>query len=235
MRAALPKTVGTIDREGVDVYYEVYGDGETTLFLIPPAPITHSRIYKAQIPYLARHSRVVTFDAWGNGKSGRPNTPGEHTAAENRADMLAVLDASGTSSATLIAHCHANWWAVSFAAEHPGRVEAILAIDPWIPYLGVGHQHWRDVSATFDDELEDPTGWQLFNRKVITNEHRRWVEFFFRSQLVEPHSTKQFEDAVGWALESTGDVLVAGEEGQDTGAPTKEEVEAMCRALFLCW
>jgi pimeloyl-ACP methyl ester carboxylesterase/predicted glycosyltransferase len=231
VRAVLPESVETIDSDGVDIYFEVFGQGEETILLIPPAPITHSRIYKGQIPYLARHFRVVTFDARGNGKSGRPTTPGEHSGAANRADVLAVLDATGTDRATLVAHCHANWWSVSFAAEHPERVDALAAINPWIPYLGVGHQHWRDVSATFEDELDDPTGWHLFNRHVITNEPRRWVEFFFGSQLVEPHSTKQFEDAVYWALESTGDVLVAGEEGQDIDAPSKDEVEAICQAL----
>jgi pimeloyl-ACP methyl ester carboxylesterase/predicted glycosyltransferase len=231
VRAALPEVVGTFDSDGVDIYFELYGEGEQTIMLIPPAPITHSRIYKAQIPYLARHSRVVTFDARGNGKSGRPKTPEEHSAALNRADMLAVLDASGTDRATLVAHCHANWWAVSFAAEHADRVDALVAIDPWIPYVGKSHQHWRDAAATFEEELEDSAGWQLFNRHVISNEHRRWVEFFFGAQLVEPYSTKQFEDAVGWALESTGDVLVAGEEGQDVDSPTKAEVEAICRGL----
>ncbi len=231
MRAALPEVAGTFDGDGVDVYFEVYGEGEQTVMLIPPAPITHSRIYKAQIPYLARHSRVVTFDARGNGKSGRPSAPEEHSAALNRGDMLAVLDASGTDHATLVAHCHANWWAVSFAAEHADRVDALVAIDPWIPYVGEGNQHWRDAAATFEEELEDPSGWQLFNRHVISNEHRRWVEFFFGAQLVEPHSTKQFEDAVGWGLESTGDVLLAGEEGQDVDSPTKAEVEAICRGL----
>ncbi|HEY5891434.1 MAG TPA: alpha/beta fold hydrolase [Acidimicrobiia bacterium] len=231
MRPVLPDSMGVIDRDGVDIYFEVYGEGEDTIVFIPPAPIAHSRIYKAQIPHLARTNRVVTFDARGNGRSGRPNTAEEHSAAENCADLLAVLDATGTESATLIAHCHANWWAVSFAAKYPDRVDALVAIDPWIPHIGIGHQHWREVSATFDDEFDNPKGWQLFNRHVIANEHRRWVEFFFGSQLVEPHSTKQFEDAVGWALESTGDVLVAGEEGQDIGMPSKRVVEAMCRDL----
>jgi pimeloyl-ACP methyl ester carboxylesterase/predicted glycosyltransferase len=231
MRALAPVVDETMSREGVAIHYEVYGSGDTTFLLIPPAPITHSRIWKAQIPHLARRNRVVTFDARGNGGSGRPSAVADHTRAENVADVTAVLDATGTDRAVLVAHCHANWWAIDFADSHPERVEALVAIDPGVPYLGVPQPHWVETAATFDDRLDDPVGWELFNRHVIIEEHRRWVEFFFDSQLVEPHSTKQYDDAVAWALESTGSVLVAGEEGIEIDPPGREAFVATCRSL----
>ena len=46
--------------------------GEPTVFLLPTWSIIHSRHWKMQIPYLARHCRVVTFDGRGNGRSDRP-------------------------------------------------------------------------------------------------------------------------------------------------------------------
>ena len=109
MRARDPDHVGTVDRDGVEIAYEVHGDGRPTLFLIPPSPITHSRIWKAQIPFLARHYRVVTLDGRGNGRSGRPTALGAHTRAANVADLVAVLDATGVTETVLVAHCHANW------------------------------------------------------------------------------------------------------------------------------
>jgi hypothetical protein len=45
MRAVYPVREDVVRRDGVDVHYEVYGDGEPTLFLIPASPITHSRIW----------------------------------------------------------------------------------------------------------------------------------------------------------------------------------------------
>ena len=78
-----------------------------------------------------------------------------------------------------------------------------------------------------------PDGWQLFNRHVVETRHRDWIEFFFGSQLVEPHSTKQFEDAVEWALESTGDILADSEEAQAIDLPTREEFVAALEALEL--
>ena len=66
-RARYPDEEGYVERDGVRVFYEVYGSGEPTVLLLPTWSIIHSRQWKMQIPYLARHCRVVTFDGRGNG------------------------------------------------------------------------------------------------------------------------------------------------------------------------
>ncbi len=233
MRASYPGADGFVDRDGVQIYFEVHGDGAPTLLMVPPAPMAHSRIFKAQIAYLARHHRVVTFDARGNGRSGRPADPALHTRAHNVADMLAVLDATETEAAVLVAHCHANWWAVEFAGSHRDRVLGWVAIEPGVPYLGTPQPHWVETAPHWDEVLDDPQGWELNNKHVYIHRHRDWVEWFFGQQLVEPHSTKQFEDAVEWALESTGEVLVAGEEGPFRDLPSREEMIEAYRSLDL--
>src|SRR3546814_2834608 len=54
---------------------------------------------KMQIPYFARHVRVVTFDGRGNGRSDRPQDPEAYDEREFAADALAVLDATETKQA----------------------------------------------------------------------------------------------------------------------------------------
>ena len=71
-RAAEPDETGYVERDGVRVYWERYGDGDRTILLLPTWSIVHSRVWKMQIAYLARHARVITFDGRGNGKSDRP-------------------------------------------------------------------------------------------------------------------------------------------------------------------
>ena len=73
-RARYPDESGYVERDGVRLYYEVYGSGEPTVFLLPTWSIIHSRHWKMQIPYLARHCRVLTFDGRGNGRSDRPES-----------------------------------------------------------------------------------------------------------------------------------------------------------------
>ncbi len=232
MRARLPDRTGAVEPGGVGIYFEVFDRPDVpTLLLVAPSPITHSRIWKALLPDLARRYRIVTFDGRGNGRSGRPTAVEEHTRAANVVDIVGVLDACDTERAVVVAHCHANWWVVDLIAAHPSRVEAFVAIAPGVPYLGPSQPHWAASAATWADVLADPSGWQLFNRHAITHDHRRWVEFFFGQQLVEPHSTKQLDDAVGWALESTGEILAASEEAQELAAPNRQEFEQQCRGI----
>ena len=73
-RARYPDEYGYVERDGVKLYWEVYGSGEQTVFLLPTWSIIHSRHWKTQIPYLARHCRVLTFDGRGNGRSDRPES-----------------------------------------------------------------------------------------------------------------------------------------------------------------
>jgi alpha-beta hydrolase superfamily lysophospholipase len=129
MRALHPDQSGYVDRDGVPIYYEVFGAGEPTLLLVPPSPITDSRIWKALIPYLARHYRVVTLDGRGNGRSGRPTETAAHARAQNERDIVAVLDATGTAAAVVIAHCHANWWAIGDRLPLPVH-SAFLHVGP---------------------------------------------------------------------------------------------------------
>ena len=74
MCAKLPDQEGFIEQDGVKVHYEVYGDGEETLLFLPSFPISHSRKWKAQLPYFSRRYRCIAFDPRGNGKSDRPNS-----------------------------------------------------------------------------------------------------------------------------------------------------------------
>ena len=77
MRARQPDRTGFAERDGIKIGYEVFGDLEHTLVLMPPWAIGHSRAWKAQVPYLSRHFRVVTYDPPGNGLSGRPQDPAQ--------------------------------------------------------------------------------------------------------------------------------------------------------------
>src|SRR5947207_12566912 len=101
-RARYPDSEGYVERDGVRVHYEVFGSGEPTLMLLPTWSIVHSRVWKMQVPYLARHCRVVTHDGRGNGRSDRPAGPEAYAEAEFAADALAVMAATGTERAIII-------------------------------------------------------------------------------------------------------------------------------------
>ena len=98
-RARYPDRTGYVERDGVRVFWEEYGHGEPTIFFLHGWPIAHSRVWKGQIPYFARHAHVITMDARGNGRSDRPLDSAAHAHAEHVGDLIAVLDATGTERA----------------------------------------------------------------------------------------------------------------------------------------
>jgi pimeloyl-ACP methyl ester carboxylesterase/predicted glycosyltransferase len=219
-RARNPDESGEVERDGVKLYYEVYGTGDTTVFLLPTWSIIHSRHWKMQIPYLARHCRVLTFDGRGNGRSDRPASGYEER--EFAADALAVMDATDTERAILVSLSLGAQRALLLAAEQPDRVAGAVFICPAVP-LGEsppGQTH------RWDAQLDTDEGWAKYNRYYWLRDYRGFLEFFFAQMFTEPHSTKPIEDCVGWGLETTAETLVATQVRERLD---EEAVRELCR------
>jgi pimeloyl-ACP methyl ester carboxylesterase/predicted glycosyltransferase len=206
-RARYPDEKGFVEREGVRIFYEVYGQGEPTVLLLPTWSLFHSRHWKMQIPYLARHCRVVTFDGRGNGKSDRPQDPEAHDEREYVEDAIAVLDATRTKQAVIVAFSQGGQRALVLAAEHPERVAGAVFIGASFP--GGGTPLPERVAYDFNEVYESYDGWAKHNRHHWLSDYRDWVEFFVGKIFTEPHSTKPIEDGVAWGLETDAETLIA--------------------------
>jgi pimeloyl-ACP methyl ester carboxylesterase/predicted glycosyltransferase len=229
-QARTPDQTGVVRRDGVSLAYEVFGDGETTLLLMPTWQIVHSRFWKLQIGYLARHYRVVTFDGRGTGRSSRPTGAAAYSNDECAEDAIAVLDATGTDKAVLVALSCGAAWSVLAAAEHPDRVLGIFALSPACGFRIV--QSHRD-GFSWQDRLDTTQGWAKYNRHYwLEGDYDDFLRFFFDQMFSEAHSTKQIEDCVGWGHEISPATLVdatAGRLGCD-GAFCSD-IEAACVAV----
>jgi pimeloyl-ACP methyl ester carboxylesterase len=229
-RARYPDESGFVERDGVRLWWEVYGSGEQTVFLLPTWSIIHSRHWKAQIPYLARHFRVLLFDGRGNGRSDRPAAGYEER--EFAADALAVMEATQTEQAALVSLSQGAQRALVLAAETPERVDGAVFI---CPAIALGERlSWRGTYS-WDDELDIDEGWAKYNRSYWLRDYRSFLEFFFSEMFNEPHSTKQIEDAVGWGLETTPEVLIAthGRDPLDAAAQAELAGRVRCPVLVI--
>ncbi len=204
MRAKLPDREGFIERDGVHVHYEVYGEGAETLLFLPAFPIVHARKWKGQLPYFSRHYRCIAFDPRGNGKSARPEAVAAYRLDEYADDALAVLDAVGVERAIVVGLSLGAMLAAVLAAQHPDRVRAAVMIGGSYP---VQPDYGYVTPEKFNARHDRPEGWQKYSRHYWQTDYRDFVEFFFTNVFTEPHSTKPFEDAVGWGLETTGETL----------------------------
>ncbi len=197
MRARYPDRTGTVERAGETLHYEVYENAGPTVLLAPTWQIVHSRHWKMQIPYLARHLRVVTFDPVGNGLSSRSMDSERYDAREVLDDTIAVLDATSTPTCTAVGLSRGGGWVLSLAALHPERVDAVVAI---------AAAHEWGLAHMSPSTSKDPR-WGMFDPDFWRTDWRSFVEFFFAEACSDPRSTKLWDDTVGWSLETTGDVI----------------------------
>jgi pimeloyl-ACP methyl ester carboxylesterase/predicted glycosyltransferase len=203
-RARAPTESGFADVGDVRIAYEVFGEGEQTILLLPPWAIVHSRFWKLQVPYLARHFRVVTFDPRGNRHSDRPDGLEDYGQRVTAQDALAVLDAAGVADAVIVCHCAPAGAALLLCAEHPERVRGAVFMSPALPITPAVPER---TGHSFDAVLPTYEGWAKANRHYWAQDFRGYLEFFFERCYTEAHSTKQFEDSIAWALETTPETL----------------------------
>jgi pimeloyl-ACP methyl ester carboxylesterase/predicted glycosyltransferase len=222
-RARYPDQDGYVDRDGIRLYYEVYGTGDPTVLLLPTWSIIHSRHWKMQIPYLARHCRVVTFDGRGNGRSDRPEGAESYARPEFTLDALAVMDATATDQAVLVGVSCGALWGVTLAAEQPERVLGAAFISPAVPLAPPLPE--RSVYP-FEETLDTDEGWAKYNVHYWLRDYQEFLEFFFGRCFTEPHSTKPIEDCVEWALETTPLTLADTLRGLHVGP--EDAIEKLC-------
>ena len=232
MRARYPDCDAIVVRDGVEIRYERYGQGRLAILLLPAWSLVHSRYWKMQIPYLARHFTVVCFDGRGCGGSGRPPEPAAYTDAQFASDAIAVMDAAGIETAVLASVSCGALWALRLGAEHPDRVLGAVFIAPTAPLVPPLAE--RRVQR-FDEVFDDPVGWQTYNARYWKTHYPEFVAFFAGRIYTEPHSTKQIEDTIGWALEIDGDTLTAAHLGLECcgAASTQRLGEGLARPVLV--
>ena len=121
-----PAHEGFVERDGVKIWYAVWGDSGPWIAFAPLFQIAHSQMYKASVPYLSRHFRVITADGRGNGRSDRPTGQDAYSFDHFYADFVAVLDAAGTDRVAVVGISAGAMTALRLAAEQPQRVTHVI-------------------------------------------------------------------------------------------------------------
>jgi pimeloyl-ACP methyl ester carboxylesterase/predicted glycosyltransferase len=174
---------------GTRIFYDVQGAGERDLVLLPPCyPVVHSRVWKAQIPYLSRHFRVLTMDFRGNGQSERPLTGYDFDT--HYADVRAVLAAAGARSPVAICtfSCSAMV-AIRLAVEHPEEVSHLILFSA---------QYSQPLPQPFDEKFAP----------LVRDDFEGYLQRLFQSSNPEPHSLRAIEEGVAFGHETTPAVLI---------------------------
>jgi len=116
-----------INRDGVNIYYEVHGEG-------PPLLLTHgysstSAMWHEQIDALAKEHKLILWDMRGHGQSDYPDDANAYSEALTVDDMAAILDAVGAKRAIIGGLSLGGYMSLAFYRTHPERARALLIID----------------------------------------------------------------------------------------------------------
>jgi len=116
-----------VHRDGVQVHYEVSGDGPAIL-------LTHgygsaAQAWDAQVAALSDQYRVITWDMRGHGATDSPDDPGAYSEEATVADMVAILDACGVEQAAIGGLSLGGFMSLAFHLAHPERVSSLLLFD----------------------------------------------------------------------------------------------------------
>ena len=116
-----------LDRDGVSIYYEIYGDGPAVL-------LSHgygatSQMWAGQIDVLSAHHRLIVWDMRGHGRTDSPDDPARYSEAETVDDIAAILDAEGVERAVIGGLSLGGYMSLAFNVAYPNRTQALMLFD----------------------------------------------------------------------------------------------------------
>lgn len=170
----IPETYYAHTADGLSVAYQTVGNGPPDVVLLRAwhTNVEHDweeRVLAHVFRRIASFGRLILVDRRGTGLSDRigARLP---TLEQRMDDILAVLDALGSSRAALIGLAAASMLTATFAATYPGRTQALVLYEPRARGRYAQDYPW---SATVEqttrhlDEIESGWGSAAYARELL--------------------------------------------------------------------
>jgi pimeloyl-ACP methyl ester carboxylesterase len=118
----------TFDSDGVEIAYEVAGEG-------PPILLAHGFAAGYVTNWLAtgwfealsgRGRQVIGFDCRGHGQSGKPHELARYANGEMQRDVLRLLDHLKLERADMMGYSMGAWLLLPLLANHPDRIHSAV-------------------------------------------------------------------------------------------------------------
>ncbi len=112
---------------GVDINYEIGGQGEAVVFLHGYTGSTKD--WANQVPVLSPKYRVVAIDHRGHGKSAAPSREEDYSVKILTEDVFSLLNLLGIRRCCLAGHSLGGFTALQFAVEHQDMLAGLVLVD----------------------------------------------------------------------------------------------------------
>ena len=137
--------MATLNRDGVNIYYEDHGSG-------PPVLLSHgysatTRMWAGQVEAFKNRYRVITWDMRGHGQSDSPGDPSAYSEAATCDDMAAILSHLGIESAVIGGLSLGGYMSLAFHLAHPEMTRALMLFDTGPGYKNpVAREGWNETA-----------------------------------------------------------------------------------------
>ncbi|MXY71636.1 MAG: alpha/beta fold hydrolase [Dehalococcoidia bacterium] len=137
--------MATLNRNGVNLYYEVEGEGPAIL-------LTHgfgasSSMWRGQMDAFRDRYRIIAWDMRGHGNTDSPEDSAEYSEPATLADIAAILDACGVESAIVGGLSLGGYMSLAFNLAHPERTRALMLFDTGPGYNNPkGREGWNQFA-----------------------------------------------------------------------------------------
>ena len=115
----------TAEINGVDIYYEVYGEGNGDPVILIHGGLSNGDHFVNQIPVLAENHEVVVMDSRGHGRSSFDDTPISYAVMAE--DVLGLMDHLGIDKASIVGWSDGGIIGLDIAIHHPERLIKLIA------------------------------------------------------------------------------------------------------------
>ncbi len=116
--------MGTIETNGVEIYYEIHGSGPTLVLVAGLA--SDSQSWLPVLGELARRFTVVVYDNRGVGRTTPRDAEIEIPVLAD--DCVALIDRLGYPEVHLLGHSMGGFIVQDVAARHPDRVDRLILV-----------------------------------------------------------------------------------------------------------
>jgi len=134
-----------ISINGIDIYYEIHGQGEPLVFIHGLG--SNSQGWKYQLDYFAKHYQVILVDVRGHGQSTKAS--GQYSIELFSSDVAGLLNALKIESYHLVGLSMGGAIAFQLALDTPETIKSMTIVNSWPDFTLKGWKQKLEMAFVY--------------------------------------------------------------------------------------
>jgi pimeloyl-ACP methyl ester carboxylesterase len=174
--------MATITVNGVELFYELHGKGDTPLVLVHGSWASH-RNWDMIVPRLTESFRVLAYDRRGHSESQRLS--GQGSIREDVADLAALIESLGLGPAWVAGNSFGASITLRLAGERPDLFRGLIAHEPPLFSLLADDPAMTPILAEADSRIGAVV------ERIASGDHAGAAEQFVETVALGPNTWEQ--------------------------------------------